>query len=67
MVETAGRWDMGHEVPRLSSVEEDVPVAARCVLKKWSFPARADRPDVPAALPVLSPLQWKGEVRQVVG
>src|SRR5437588_6899069 len=41
-------------------VEEDFPVAATCVLRKWYFPARADRQDVPTVLPALSPLRWKG-------
>ena len=42
------------------TVEKDFPVAATCVLRKWYFPLRADRQDMSAALPLLSPLRWKG-------
>ena len=36
------------------------PVAATSVLRKWSFPVRANQQDEDADLPALSPRRWKG-------
>jgi hypothetical protein len=61
---------MGHALcvfTLVRCVEKEFPGGGKVVLKKWSFPVRADRQDVPAALPALSPLRWKGRVGQVVG